>query len=187
MQNELERYLDRVAALLRDTPREPLYRIARHLYTRHQMGATIVTCGNGGSAATASHFAGDVAKATRHEKRDPVRALCLNDNMTAATAWANDTTYGQALTEQLRSLGRPGDILFPISGSGQSANVIQATVYAKQHKMLVLALTGSGGGELARLADVAVIVPSTEMPAIEDVHLALCHVLVNELKAAVAR
>lgn len=185
--NELARYLDRVAALIIATPREPIYRIAKHLYTRYQLGATIITAGNGGSAATASHFAGDITKATRHDLRKPVRALCLNDNMTACTAWANDTSYGQALAEQLHSLGKPGDIFFPISGSGNSRNILQATVYAKQHGMLVMALTGSGGGELFELADVAVLVPSDEMPAIEDVHMSICHVLVNELKAAVAR
>lgn len=185
--NELERYLDRVAALLIATPREPIYHIAKHLHTRWQLGATIITAGNGGSAATASHFAGDVTKATRHDLRNPVRALCLNDNMTAVTAWANDTSYSRALAEQLKSLGRPGDVFLPISGSGNSRNVIQATAYAKQHNMLVLALTGSDGGELAEMADVVVVVPSDEMSAIEDVHMAICHVLVNELKAAVDR
>lgn len=185
--NEIERYLDQVAALLIATDRAPIYRIAKLLHTRWQLGATILTCGNGGSAATASHFAGDVTKATRHDLRNPVRALCLNDNMTACTAWANDASYSSALAEQLRSLGRPGDVLLAISGSGNSANVIQAAAYAKQHNMLVFALTGSGGGELATLADVAVIVPSREMAAIEDVHLAICHVLVNEMRSAVAR
>jgi D-sedoheptulose 7-phosphate isomerase len=185
--NELAHYLERVAGLLLATPREPIYRIAKHLYTRYQLGATIITCGNGGSAATASHFAGDVTKATRHPNRNPVRAICLNDNLTATTAWANDVSYSRALAEQLASLGRPGDIFFPISGSGNSANVIQAAAYAKQQQMLVMALCGSGGGELAELADVAVIVPSEEMPAIEDVHMAICHGLVRELKAAVAR
>lgn len=185
--NEVMRYLERVSALLLATPREPIYRIAKHLHTRWQLGATILTCGNGGSAATASHFAGDVTKATRHPLRNPVRALCLSDNVTALTAWANDTTYGQALCEQLRSLGRPGDVFLPISGSGNSPNVLQAAVEARRQKMLMLALCGSGGGQLAAMADVAVVVPSDEMPAIEDVHLAICHVLVNELKAAVAR
>lgn len=185
--NEMTRYLDRVAAAILATPREPIYRIAKHLHTRWQLGATILTCGNGGSVATASHFAGDVTKATRHDLRNPVRALCLNDNMTAVTAWANDTTYAQALTEQLKSLGRSGDVFFPISGSGNSANVLQAAVEARRQKMLILALCGSGGGQLAAMADVAVVVPSDEMPVIEDVHLAICHVLVNELKAAVAR
>jgi D-sedoheptulose 7-phosphate isomerase len=187
MQSEIERYLDRVAALIIATPREPIYRFAQHLHTRWQLGATIITAGNGGSAATASHFAGDVTKATRHNRRKPVRALCLNDNMTACTAWANDTSYSHALAEQLKSLGRAGDVFVPISGSGNSANIIQAAIAAKQQQMLILALTGSGGGELAELADVAVIVPSEEMPAIEDVHLAICHVLINELRAAVAR
>lgn len=185
--NEIARYLERVAALLLATDRQPIYLIAKHLFTRYQMGATFITCGNGGSAATASHFVGDVTKATRHDQRNPVRALCLNDNLTASTAWANDTTYGQALAEQLKSLGRMGDVFLPISGSGNSPNILQATIYAKQHKMFVLALTGSGGGQLAAMADIAVVVPSSEMPAIEDAHMAICHVLVNELKAAVAR
>jgi len=185
--NAMVRYLDRVAATILATPREPIYRIAQHLHTRYQLGATFITCGNGGSAATASHFAGDLTKATRHDQRTPVRALCLNDNMTGLTAWSNDTTYAQALSEQLKSLGRPGDVFVPISGSGNSPNVLQATVYAKQHNMLILALTGSDGGQLAAMADVAVVVPSDDMPAIEDVHLAICHVLVNELKASVAR
>lgn len=185
--NEVTRYLERVAALLLAIDRQPIYRIAKHLFTRYQMGATFISCGNGGSAATASHFAGDVTKATRHDKRTPVRALCLNDNMTASTAWANDTTYGQAMAEQLKSLGRAGDVFIPISGSGNSPNILQATIYAKQHRMFVLALTGGDGGQLAAMADIAVVVPSSEMPAIEDTHMAICHVLVNELKAAVAR
>ncbi len=185
--NDVTRYLKRVAVLMLDTPREPMLLIAKHLYTRYQLGATIITAGNGGSAATASHFAGDVTKATRHDLRNPVRALCLNDNMTATTAWANDTTYGQALAEQLRSLGRAGDVFMPISGSGNSPNILQATVEARRQKMLILALIGSGGGQLAAMADVAVVVPSDEMPVIEDVHMSVCHVLVNELKAAVRR
>lgn len=184
--NDMARYLDRVSALIAVTPRQPIYHVAKHMYARYQLGATFVTCGNGGSAATASHFAGDLTKATRHDLRKPVRALCLNDNLTGLTAWANDTTYGQALAEQLKSLARPGDVFMPISGSGNSLNIIQATIYAKQHQMLVLALCGSGGGDLARLADLAIIVPSDEMPAIEDVHLAICHVLINELAAVVA-
>lgn len=185
--NEIARYLDRVAAAILATPRDSVYRIAKHLHTRWQLGATFITCGNGGSAATASHFAGDLTKATRHDQRNPVRALCLNDNQTGLTAWANDTTYDQALAEQLKSLGRAGDVFLPISGSGNSPNVLQATVYAKRHRMFVLALTGSGGGQLAAMADVAVVVPTDEMPAIEDVHMALCHVLTNALREAIAR
>ena len=185
--NNITRYLERVSMLMLATPREPIQRIAKHLYTGWQLGAMFLTCGNGGSAATASHFAGDVTKAPRHDLRKPVRAVCLSDNITALTAWANDTTYGHALCEQLRSLGRPGDVFFPISGSGNSGNVLQAAVEARRQKMLILALVGSGGGQLAAMADVAVVVPSDEMPAIEDVHMAICHVLVNALREAIAR
>lgn len=184
--NETARYLDRVAQLIRDTPREPLYRIAHQIYTRYQLGALIVSCGNGGSAATASHLACDLTKATRHDGRAPLRAVCLNDSAASATAWANDTSYTQALMEQSRSVARPGDVLICISGSGNSPNVIAAAIDAKTRRILVLALTGSGGGDLARIADLAVVVPSREMPAIEDVHLALCHALTNSLRTWVA-
>ena len=185
--NEITRYLERVSALILATPRGPIQLIAKFLHRGWQNGATILTCGNGGSAATASHFAGDVTKATRHDLRKPVRAVCLSDNITALTAWANDTTYGHALCEQLRSLGRPGDVFLPISGSGNSPNVLEAAVEARRQKMLILALVGSGGGQLAGMADVAVVVPSDEMPAIEDVHMSICHVLVNALREAIAR
>ena len=185
-ENSVARYLDQLASLITALPREPIYRAAKHLHTRWQLGASFITAGNGGSAATASHLAGDLCKATRHDLRKPVRAMCLNDNMTALTAWANDTTYGQALAEQLHSLGESGDVFIPISGSGNSVNILQATAYAKDHRMFVIALTGMGG-QLAAMADIVIAVPSLDMPLIEDCHMAIGHVLTNAVREAIAR
>ena len=180
-ENAMYAHLLEVARLVAEVPRGPIYRMAKLLHARWQLGAAFLTCGNGGSASTAAHFACDLAKATRCEGRAPVRALCLNDSLASLTAWANDTTYQQALAEQLRSLGRPGDVLICISGSGKSPNVLQAAAYARRQRILVFALTGTGGGQLAPLADVAAIVPSDDMAAIEDVHLAICHALTKGL------
>lgn len=184
--NTTHRYLLEVGRILAQTPRGPIYHVEQFLYARWQLGSTILTCGNGGSASTASHFVCDLLKATRHPRRTPVRALCLNDNAAALTAWANDTTYAQALAEVLKGLGRPGDVLICISGSGNSPNVLQAAVEARAQKIPVIALTGSGGGQLAALSDLAVIVPSDDMPAIEDAHLAICHALTNALRDRIA-
>ena len=183
--NETARYLDRVAHLVANTPREPIYHVASQMYTRWQLGAAFLTCGNGGSAATASHLVCDLTKATRHEGRKTVRALCLTDNMASLTAWANDDDYEHALAEQVRSLGRAGDVLIAISGSGNSPNILHAVKAARAHSILVVALTGQGG-QLEPLADLAIVVPSYEMAAIEDCHMAICHALTNNLRDRIA-
>lgn len=187
LESDIQRYLNGVVAVLLLLDQAPIHRMAKHLYTRWQLGATFVTCGNGGSAATASHFAADMTKATRHDQRKSVRAICLNDSAAVLSAWANDTTYTQALSEHLKSMGRPGDVLIAISGSGNSPNVIQAAAYAQIHNILVMALTGRDGGELVHHADIVVKVPSADLPTIEDCHMVICHMLTNELKAAIAR
>ena len=164
-QNDTARYLDRVAQLVASTPREPIYHVAHQLYTRWQLGAAFLTCGNGGSAATASHLVCDLTKATRAVRRKTVRALCLTDNVASVTAWANDDDYEHALAEQVISLGRSGDVLIAISGSGNSPNILHAVKAARARSILVVALTGHGG-RLEPLADLAIVVPSTEMAAI---------------------
>jgi D-sedoheptulose 7-phosphate isomerase len=184
--NATSRYFDGVARALIALDRQPVYCLAKHLRNRWQLGNAIVTCGNGGSATTASHFAADLSKATRHELRQPVRALCLNDSMASLSAWANDTTYAQALASHLASVGRPGDLFVALSGSGRSQNILQAVVYAKAHRMLTACLTGGDGGDLVHMVDIAIVVPATDLPTIEDCHLAICHALTNSLKAQVA-
>lgn len=185
-ENETYQHLINVSLLLASLDMQPIYRAAKQLFVRWQTGHAILTCGNGGSASTASHFVCDLTKATRHADRRPVRALCLNDNLAALTAWSNDATYHQALAEQLRSLGQAGDALVCISGSGNSPNVLQAAALAKQAKILTVALTGQGGGQLKDMADIAIIVPSQDMAAIEDVHLAICHALTKNLAGRIA-
>lgn len=180
MTNLIDSYLATLAATLGAVDRAPVVRAVQHLYTRWQLGALFLTCGNGGSAATAQHLACDLTKATRYEGRKPVRAVCLNDNIAGLTAWANDADYDVALMEQLRSVGQSGDVLIAISGSGNSRNVLRAATYARQHQITVVAMTGMAG-KLGDMADIMIRVPAPDLPTIEDAHLAICHALTNDL------
>src|SRR5215510_15673755 len=115
---QLDLYLNQVAHALAALPREPLEQIARALWETYLHDGTILICGNGGSAATASHFACDLAKWTISPGQRRVRALALTDNVPIMTAWSNDRSYDDLFVEQLMSHYRPGDLLFAISGSG---------------------------------------------------------------------
>ncbi len=157
--------------------------IAREMLAAYDRGGRILACGNGGSAATATHMACDLAKNTAVEGVPRVRALALTDNAALITALANDLGYDAIFAEQLRGLpvGRE-DLVVAISGSGNSANVLAAIGVARDVGARTAALTGMGGGRLAGLVDAALVVPSDEMEIIEDVHLAVNHMLTRALR-----
>ena len=138
-------------------------------------GATIFVAGNGGSAATASHFATDLSKGASYGRPKRFRVVALTDSMSTITAYANDVSFDVVFAEQLRNLGTPGDVLVTISGSGSSPNIIAVIEAAKERGMDVVALTGFAGGSSGPMADIHVNVPSDHMGRIEDVHMALCH------------
>lgn len=140
-------------------------------------GSTIFVCGNGGSAATASHFATDLGKGASYEQPQRFRVIALTDSVPTITAYANDVGYDVIFAEQLRGLGRPGDVLVTISGSGTSPNIIRAIEAAHDLQLDVISLTGFVGGESGPMSDIHVNVPSDHMGRIEDVHMALCHMV----------
>jgi len=146
----LNQYLSQVISTLQDLPQEPLKRIAEALWETYRRDGTIFVCGNGGSAATASHFACDLAKWTIHPPARRVRALALTDNVPIMTAWSNDQSYASVFVEQLISHYRPGDLVVAISGSGNSPNVLEATSWANQVGAITVGITGFDGGELNR-------------------------------------
>jgi D-sedoheptulose 7-phosphate isomerase len=140
-------------------------------------GRQIFVCGNGGSAATASHFACDIVKGASfgHEKR--FRILALTDNLATITAYANDVSYDAIFAEQLRNFARSGDLVVAISGSGNSPNVVRAIETAKEIGCRTIAMTGRDGGKLAPLADLNIHAPSPHMGRIEDAHMIACHMI----------
>ena len=142
-------------------------------------GGKILACGNGGSAADAQHFSGELLNRFERE-RPALAAIALTTDTSTLTAIANDYSYDQVFSKQVAALGHPGDVLFAISSSGNSANVLRAMEVARERDMRVVALTGKGGGEMARALgpdDVHICVPHTQTGRIQEVHLLTLHCL----------
>lgn len=143
-----------------------------------ERGARIFFIGNGGSAATASHFVNDLAFSSRSWAK-PFRAISLTDNVSVLTALANDYGYADIFTLQLKTQMMPGDVVVAISASGNSPNVVQAIEYANAHGAITVGLTGFDGGRLKQLVQVDVHVPTNkgEYEPVEDVHMVVDHLV----------
>ncbi|MCK0537939.1 phosphoheptose isomerase [Alcanivorax quisquiliarum] len=142
-------------------------------------GGKILTCGNGGSAGDAQHFSSELLNRFERE-RPALPAVALTTDSSTVTSIANDYSYNEIFSKQIRALGNAGDVLLAISTSGNSANVIQAVQAAHDRDMTVVALTGREGGEMANLysaGDVEVRVPSKSTARIQEVHLVVIHAL----------
>jgi D-sedoheptulose 7-phosphate isomerase len=155
--------------------------IADALWRAYQRDQQIFFVGNGGSAATASHLATDLAKGALGHRGDaparPVRATSLTDNLALVSAWANDVGFEDVFVGQLRAHLRPGDVVVAISASGNSPNVVRAARYARETGATTISLTGFGGGTLATLADLGLVVDSNHYGVVEDVHLQVGHII----------
>jgi D-sedoheptulose 7-phosphate isomerase len=158
-------------------PIDKLTSAAELLLDCYHRGSTVFILGNGGSAATASHFACDLAKGTQVSGLPAFRVIPLSDNVPLLTAWANDTSYDRVFAEQLSTLIRPADVVIAISASGNSPNVLQAARVAQQSEALLIAFTGHRGGQLSQLANLTIRVPAQSIEQAEDVHLAIAHSL----------
>lgn len=141
----------------------------------------IFTCGNGGSASTASHFVCDIVKGASYQREKRFRILALTDSLATVTAYSNDVNYDCIFAEQLKNFAMPGDVLIAISGSGNSPNVIAAAEYARTVGCKTIGLTGRDGGKLGRTVDLNIQVPVQHMGRIEDAHLIICHMMAYQL------
>lgn len=137
----------------------------------------IFVCGNGGSAATASHLVCDVLKGCSYNRPRRFRIQSLHDSLPTLTAYSNDVSYDCVFVEQLKNFARPGDVLICISGSGNSPNVLRAAEWANQNGLKTIGLTGRDGGQLGRLSQLEINVADPHMGRIEDGHMFICHML----------
>jgi D-sedoheptulose 7-phosphate isomerase len=145
----------------------------------------IYICGNGGSAATASHFANDFNKGVNDFAGNYFNFICLNDNVATLTAIANDISYEDIYYHQLINRLKPNDIVIGISGSGNSKNIVKALEYANTKGNTTVALIGYDGGKLKTLATHFVHIPICNMQIVEDLHMVLDHMIMfifNQLK-----
>lgn len=171
-------YLDYLGRVLEQLDADEIARFIAELFRARDSGGRIYFFGNGGSAATASHFVNDIAIGSRSWER-PFRAVCLSDNNAVLTSIANDFGYDRVFVQQLQGHLHPDDLVVAISVSGNSPNVLAAVEYARSCGVRVVSLTGFDGGRLRELADVAVHVPTNvgEYGPAEDAHMILDHLV----------
>ncbi len=137
----------------------------------------IFVFGNGGSAATASHFVTDMVKGASCGRPCRFRILALTDSLSTISAYANDLSYESVFVEQLKNFAEPGDLVVGISGSGNSPNVLRAIEYANSIGCRTLGMTGRDGGRLGALVQLNIHVPEPHMGRIEDAHMIVCHMI----------
>jgi D-sedoheptulose 7-phosphate isomerase len=178
----VEDYLERLHRAIDGLPRDRLAALAQTLLGAYQNDKQVFTIGNGGSSSTASHLAADLSKNTTGPNMKRFRITSLGDNAAIVTALANDLGYEHIFSEQLVNLIRAGDVLIAVSASGNSPNIVAAIRYARQQSAHVVALLGFDGGVAATLADNAIIVPSSDFGIVEDLHLAINHILVEHFR-----
>lgn len=175
--NYFDEYRNTLVRALGTIDTNQLDELRRLFVDAREHGRTIFTCGNGGSAATASHFATDLLKGASFGKDTRFKVVALTDATSTISAYSNDVSYDIVFEEQLRNFLNPGDIVVAISGSGNSANVVRALQFAKSAGAHAVAFTGRDGGELGRAATLHINVAEQHMGRIEDAHMALCHMM----------
>lgn len=175
----IREYLDTFQGLLEQIDVEAVATVAGHLRGARDLGATIYVAGNGGSAATATHFTNDLGKAAKRSGRAPLRVMCLSDNVSWLTALANDEGYERVFAGQLENFARPGDVLVVISASGNSPNLVAAVALARSRGMTSVGILGFDGGVLSGQVDVCLWLPSEIglYGPVETCHALLCDLL----------
>ena len=171
-------YLSYLSELVLKLDRDEIVKVINLLLDARQSGKMIFFIGNGGSAATASHFANDLAIGTRSNS-NPFRVMSLTDNNAVITAIANDYGYENVFVKQLEALYSKGDLLVAISASGNSPNLLKAVNFVKKRNGLTIGLTGFDGGKLKKIVDYVIHVPTDkgEYGPVEDIHMIFDHII----------
>lgn len=165
---------------------QPHLDVVLHLLEEaYHNGHRIFIMGNGGSAATASHFALDLAKNTIIPGVPRLKAISLTDHVPLITAWSNDTAYEHIFAEQLANMIEPGDVVIGISTSGNSPNVINALLLAKGMRGYTVGLLGAKGGKIKEMVDAYVLAPGQNIEQEEDAHMILAHVITRHMRQVV--
>ncbi len=181
----INQYFTEVEQMIRSISPEQLADVLRLLETVYRNGHRIFVMGNGGSAATASHFALDLAKNTIAPGAPRLKAISLTDHVPLITAWSNDTAYEHIFAEQLANMIELGDAAIGISTSGNSLNVINAMLLAKRCGAATIGLLGAHGGKLKDIVDACILAPGQNIEQEEDAHMILAHVITRHMRNVV--
>ena len=178
---QVEAYLQQEIQVLQNIDIEMISLAMNQLEKTRLRSGNIYICGNGGSAATASHFVCDFNKGISDTKEKKYNFVCLNDNVPIMMAIANDINYESVFEYQIKEKITQNDTFVGISGSGNSENVIKAAQYAKEQGATVISITGYDGGKLREIGDVCMHVPINNMQITEDIHMIFDHVMMYVL------
>jgi len=186
-------YLARCSAEFERLDLAEVEKLSNDIYAAYEKGRFVFICGNGGSGSNSSHFCEDLGKSTLRREdftREGVKrlkVLSLTDNTPYILAWGNDEGFDRIFVEQLKNFASPGDVLIAISGSGNSANILNAVEWANQHDLKTWGITGYDGGRLQKLAHANLHVPLHDMGMVESIHLILFHWILNDVYARINR
>jgi D-sedoheptulose 7-phosphate isomerase len=170
-------YRERCVAVLDRLPSEAVAMLIALLWEARKARQQIFVCGNGGSAATASHFAVGLGKDGSWGREQRFRISALTDNVPWITALANDTDYSQIFIEQLKNHAHPGDVLIAFSASGNSPNVLRATEWANENDVVTVAITGRAGTPLGLMSRYCIAVESGHIGHVEEAHFLIQHLV----------
>lgn len=172
-----ETYRDSVRSVLDLIDTALVDRVIEVFREARDHGRHIFVCGNGGSAATASHFACDIVKGASYQRDARFKIMALTDQLPTITAYSNDVGYDCIFAEQLKNFAQRGDVVMALSGSGNSPNVVNAIEYANSIGCQTIALTGRDRGRLGPLAKINIHIAEPHMGRIEDAHMIVCHMI----------
>ena len=173
--DEIDLYFEDLTTALSGIDRGSLENMIDAIMMAYESDGTVYICGNGGSAATASHIVCDFNKGISMHHDRKFRFMCLNDNIATMMAISNDICYEDVFLVQAQGKVGRNDILIAISGSGNSENVLRVADYFRSTGNKVIGLTGHSGGKLAGMSDISVHVPVNDMQKTEDAHMSVLH------------
>jgi D-sedoheptulose 7-phosphate isomerase len=183
----VQNYLADLKVLIDQVYEEQVNNLADALLKAWQEDRHVLLMGNGGSAASASHIVNDLQKCIQCDSGKPLKALCLSDNTSLILAWGNDTKFDNIYAPQVECWARPDDLVIGISGSGNSPNVLNAIDTANRLGAFTWGLAGFDGGQLAGMAQKCIIIRSSNMQRIEDMHMILLHMVFSQLREKVRK
>lgn len=175
MSRQIDEYISNLKSCLDKLSRKEIQNFLCELMEARESGKQIFIMGNGGSAATASHFVCDFNKGVNENNNKRFKFICLNDNVPSMMAYGNDISYDSIFVEQLKNYLNEGDVVIGISGSGNSVNVVNAISYANAHGAKTIGLVGYNGGKLGKICQLRVHVNINNMQIVEDIHMILDH------------
>ncbi len=170
-------YLDQQKAVYDTIPTDRVEQLINLIKTCWEEDRQLFGFGNGGSAASVSHFMTDLGKGASDKMGRRFRCLSLNENMAWLTALGNDYAYEDVYLRQLQNYARPGDLVLTLSVSGNSPNLVKAVQWANNNGLTTIALVGGKRGQLAELAHESIVIEDTHYGRVEDAHMTICHML----------